>query len=162
MLECTFENGNTANLRHACANAIVLSDDRSSILLARRSPNLVGGGLWCLPGGYMELHSRAKETAKKEIEEETGYDAEITGLVCVVDGKERNDNDRHNVVFVFAAVAKNKVGTPDEETSELCWFALDSLPEKSEWAFDHRGIVDKFVKNGMVTSPTDAVFFEDQ
>ncbi len=69
------------------------------VLLIRRGtpPRL---GEWSLPGGRMEPGERAIDAALRELREETGVQAEIVGLVDVVDGL---FGDRHYVLIDYAA-----------------------------------------------------------
>jgi len=55
------------------------------VLLIRRGrpPRL---GEWSLPGGRIEPGERAVDAALRELREETGVEAEIIGLIDVVDG----------------------------------------------------------------------------
>ncbi|MBW3558900.1 MAG: NUDIX hydrolase [Proteobacteria bacterium] len=57
----------------------------TEVLLIRRGtpPRL---GEWSLPGGRIEPGERAVDAALRELEEETGVQAEITGLLDVIDG----------------------------------------------------------------------------
>ncbi len=59
------------------AASAVVADDHGRILLQRCRDN----DLWALPGGGMDLTDSLPGTAVREVEEETGLDVEITGLV---------------------------------------------------------------------------------
>lgn len=49
------------------------------LLLIQRSDN----GFWALPGGYMEVGESFAEAAVRELREETGVAAEVTGIVGI-------------------------------------------------------------------------------
>ena len=156
MISCKFENGNDAALRHACANIIILNEARDAVLLTRRAPGMVAGGLWCVPGGYLERNQRVDEAAVREAREETGYDVSLLGLVGISDTPERGDNGRQNIVFFFAATATIKTVDADTESTEQQWFPLSSLPPKESWAFDHLAMVMKYVRSGVLCPPESA------
>ncbi|MFF7634189.1 NUDIX domain-containing protein [Kitasatospora sp. NPDC008050] len=63
--------------RVVVAASAVVTDDAGRILLQRRTDN----GLYALPGGTMDLGESLPGTAVREVQEETGLDVEITGLV---------------------------------------------------------------------------------
>ncbi|WP_329564772.1 NUDIX domain-containing protein [Kitasatospora sp. NBC_01266] len=63
--------------RLVVAASAVVTDDAGRILLQRRTDN----GLYALPGGTMDLGESLPGTAVREVQEETGLDVEITGLV---------------------------------------------------------------------------------
>ncbi len=57
----------------------------TEVLLIRRGKP-PGLGEWSLPGGRIEPGERAVDAALRELGEETGVQAEITGLLDVIDG----------------------------------------------------------------------------
>ncbi|MFF9759142.1 MULTISPECIES: NUDIX hydrolase [Streptomyces] len=62
----------------ACAVVV-----REGQLLLARSPGPVGVPEWVLPGGGMEHGEDPYGTVRREVEEETGYRVEVTGLLGV-------------------------------------------------------------------------------
>jgi ADP-ribose pyrophosphatase YjhB (NUDIX family) len=58
---------------------IAVFNPRGELLLIQRSDN----GFWALPGGYLEVGERFAEGAIRELREETGVAAEVTGLVGI-------------------------------------------------------------------------------
>jgi 8-oxo-dGTP diphosphatase len=135
MITCSFENGNTATLRHVVADSLVLQGDR--ILLVKRSNKLSEGGKWALPGGFVDRNETIKEAAVREIMEETGYEVADMTLLRIIDAPNRPAEDRQNIAFVHFCVARERTGVPDWESSDVRWFSLSALPEEREFAFDH-------------------------
>jgi 8-oxo-dGTP diphosphatase len=137
MIDCSFENGNHASLRHVVVDNLVLQGDR--ILLVKRSPELIEGGKWGLVGGFVDRDETIKQAAAREIMEETGYEVTNITLFRIIDTPDRPGEDRQNIAFVHACVAGQRTGTPDLESTEVRWFPLSELPEEREFAFDHYG-----------------------
>jgi len=82
-----------------CVGVVCLRGD--AVLLIRRGKP-PRRGEWSLPGGRIEPGERATEAALRELREETGVEARITGLVDVVDGL-FPEAGRHYVLIDYAA-----------------------------------------------------------
>ncbi|MFA6474657.1 MAG: NUDIX domain-containing protein [Patescibacteria group bacterium] len=139
MIACTFENNNTANLRHVVVDALMIKE--SKILLVKRADHLRAGGKWAIPGGYVERDETTLEAIMREVLEETGYTSEIAELLTVLDTPNRAGDDRQNVSFVFIVKPIEKIHEPDDEVTAVQWFDLDKLPDKADMAFDHLEII---------------------
>lgn len=143
MISCEFEDGGKAKLRHVGVDSVVVEDGK--ILLVRRDSGLVEGGKWCLPGGFMERDETTKQTAVREVMEETGWEVKDQELFKINDSPiQPSSNDRQNVVFFYICQATTKTGEADMESDEQKWFELDDLPQASEIAFDHAGVIDLY------------------
>ena len=70
------------------------------LLIRRRNPPRAGE--WSLPGGRVEPGERLEACALRELAEETGVEAELLGLVDVVDGLFPAAG-RHYVLIDYAA-----------------------------------------------------------
>ncbi|MEV5429210.1 NUDIX hydrolase [Streptomyces sp. NPDC052701] len=115
------------------AYAVCVRDGR--ILLAR-SPTPDGTPEWVLPGGGMEHGEDPYDTVRREVEEETGYRIEVTGLLGVDSWRGRHPGrfgrpvDHHGVRLVYegriaGGDLRHEVGG---STDLAAWQDLDAVP----------------------------------
>src|SRR5476649_1809055 len=128
MITCTFENGNTASLRHGVVDVLVLKG--AKVLLVKRAKKLLAAGKWALVGGYAERNENLFQTVEREILEETGYTIKDITFLGVRHNPDRPHEDRQNISFVFFCTAVEKVGESDWEVVDQQWFDFDKLPEE--------------------------------
>lgn len=116
----------------AAAGVVCLRGD-DVLLIRRAKPPLEGA--WSLPGGRIERGERAADAALRELKEETGVDAEIIGLIDVVDAipSALPSSDTHYVLIDFAA--RWVAGEPraGDDASEARFFAPHQLAELGLW-----------------------------
>ena len=107
-----------------------------SVLLIRRGtpPRL---GEWSLPGGRIEPGERAVDAALRELGEETGVEAEITGLIDVVDGL-FPEAGRHYVLIDYAARWVSGEPVAGDDALEARFVALDEIESLIEWSETRR------------------------
>ena len=135
MISCTFEDGGKANLRHTVVDALLINNN--NILLVKRAKNLIGGGKWAFPGGYVNINESISEAIEREAFEETGYKVKNPKLFTIADDPSKRNDSRFNIALVFVCDVLEKEGTADNESSEQKWFDLNNLPKENEFAFDH-------------------------
>nr|WP_202458583.1 NUDIX hydrolase [Streptomyces sp. SID5464] len=115
------------------AYAICVRDGQ--ILLAR-SPAPDGTPEWVVPGGGMEHGEDPCDTVRREVEEETGYRIEVTGLLGVDSSRHTFRDgfgravDHHGVRLVYegriiGGELRNEVGG---STDLAAWQDLDAVP----------------------------------
>ena len=115
------------------------------LLIRRGKPPRMGE--WSIPGGRIEWGERAEDAALRELEEETGVQAEIAGLLDVVDGL--FGEERHYVLVDYAAIWR--AGEPragDDAAEARFWPAAEAIAQVS-WAETKRIIalaVERFGK----------------
>lgn len=144
MINCTFENGNKAPLRHVVVHAIVAKD--SKILLIKRAKQLTNGGKWAVPGGFVDRDETCEQAALRELKEETGLSGKVKKLVSVIDNPNRKNEDRQNIAFSYEVEAhSDQVKIQESEVEDYKWFDVNNLPPETDFAFDHYDIIQKFL-----------------
>ena len=106
------------------------------VLLIRRGtpPRL---GEWSLPGGRIEPGEKAVDAASRELREETGVEAEMQGLIDVVDGLFPEMN-RHYVLIDFLAVWTSGDPVAGDDAAEAAFFPLEQAEQMVVWSETRR------------------------
>lgn len=108
--------------------AIVLHEGRVLLVRRGRAPAL---GLWSVPGGLVELGETTVDAARREVEEETGLDVRIAGLVGVLDRVTRDADGRvryHWVLVDYLAYPQsNDTITAGSDAAEVRWVTIDEV-----------------------------------
>jgi 8-oxo-dGTP diphosphatase len=107
-----------------------------SVLLIRRGTP-PRQGEWSLPGGRIEPGERAVDAALRELREETGVEAGITGLIDVVDGL-FPEAGRHYVLIDYAARWVSGEPVAGDDALEARFVALDEVESLIEWSETRR------------------------
>ncbi len=115
---------------------VMIFNDKDQILFGKRHDDpekadseLHGEGTWTMPGGKLDFQEKPKESAIREVLEETSL--EVKGLEFM---SLTNDvvPDAHFLTIGFICrdfKGEPKVMEPDEIT-KWQWFDIDNLPEK--------------------------------
>ncbi len=143
MITCKFEDGGDASLRHVTVGAIVVNY-KNEILLVKRAPHLTNGNKFCFPGGFLDRDETTRDAVLRELSEETGYTGNIISFFQIIDNPERPKEDRQNVDFRYIVKVTGGSKKDNDEVSGIYWMPLDQLPEKDEWAFDHRESIELY------------------
>ena len=143
MINCIFESGTHAALRHAVVHAIV--ERGNALLLVKRAPHLSEGGKWGLPGGFLDRDERLVDGVLRELREETGWTGEVRRLLRINSRPDRPREDRQNVAFDFVIAPLARVGEPDHESSAVQWMPIDRLPPLDSLAFDHGETIRRYL-----------------
>jgi ADP-ribose pyrophosphatase YjhB (NUDIX family) len=148
MINCKFEKGHKARLRHVTVDVMVLTPDESEILLVKRAPNITQGDKWDMPGGFLDRDETLYEGVKRELKEETGHEVEDIKVFRINSDPKRAREDRQNVAFVFVAHARKQPIKFDWESTEVKWRKISDLPEEDEFAFDNYESIDMYFNGG--------------
>jgi 8-oxo-dGTP diphosphatase len=107
--------------------AVIICNDK--ILLEKRK-NEPGRGKWSIPGGLVELGESARETAIREVREETRLEVEEPVLIDVVDNVTRDENGDikyHFVILDYFVKFKGGVLRASSDAAELKWVQLSDV-----------------------------------
>lgn len=102
-----------------------------AVLLIRRG-RAPRQGEWSLPGGRIEPGERAVDAALRELREETGVEAEITGLIDVVDGL-FPEAGLHYVLIDYAARWLSGEPVAGDDAVEARFVALYEVEGMIDW-----------------------------
>jgi ADP-ribose pyrophosphatase YjhB (NUDIX family) len=109
-------------------NAVVFNET-NQVLLAKRTDN----GLWCLPGGHVDLGETLEKACLRELFEETGLQGKVLRLIGIYSDPENSLHiaqgpEWHTVRVSFLCQVVGGTITPSSETSDIRYFDLNQLP----------------------------------
>ena len=120
------------------------ANDGLSVLLIRRGIEPFKD-CWALPGGFVRIDEEVRDSALRELNEETGLQlsekSELKELGCY-SGVHRDPRERVITIAFYHLVRKSEVKGGDD-AKEARWFPVDNLPA---FPFDHKEIVEDAIK----------------
>jgi 8-oxo-dGTP diphosphatase len=118
---------------------------RGVVLIERRNPPPG----WALPGGFVDYGETLEAAAVREAREETSLEVELIGQLGAYSDPAR-DPRFHTISTVFLARASGEPRGADDARRAAVFDPRDrSLP----LAFDHRRILDDYLKNAKGALP---------
>lgn len=99
-------------------------------------------GLYCLPGGIVEYGERVEDAVVREVKEETGLETRVHRLVGVYSDLGR-DPRGHVISLAFELEVLGGELVSGSDASVVALLDLEDLPEMG---FDHRHIVEDFLR----------------
>ncbi len=118
------------------------------ILIGERTGNH-GSGTFMIPGGHLEFGESFEETARREVEEETGLkNIEIRGVISLT-----NDIAYNKHYVSIGILAESREGEPynaePEKSQNWKWYDKDSLPDNI--FIPSRKAIDNWLKGQIYT-----------
>ncbi|MBQ8142962.1 MAG: NUDIX domain-containing protein [Bacilli bacterium] len=130
----------------------LIINEKEEVLLEKRSDN----GLYCLPGGSIDLDEKVKEGVIREVFEETGLllKKEDLHLFMIKSGKEMeivypngDVTDYCDLVFFVRVNSKDvTLKAQDEESTSISFVSLASLPKVEEMLRGTMEPIQKYLK----------------
>ena len=117
-----------APLMAPAAMAIIYDKEKNAILLERRTDN----GMWCIPGGALELGEDFIDGLKREVKEETNLDINNPELFALRSGIHMvypNGDEMYYTDAVYIVKEFSGELRSDSESDRLSWTSIDNLPE---------------------------------
>ena len=118
-----------------CGVGVVCLKDDQVLLVKRAKPPITWQ--WSIPGGGQELGETTRDAALRELKEETGVDAELIGLIDVIDTVREDEEGRiqfHYTLVDFAAIWTSGEPLADDDVSDAQWVHLSDLENKGLWS----------------------------
>ena len=126
-----------------CGVGVVCLKDDQVLLVKRAKPPITWE--WSIPGGGQELGETTREAALRELKEETGVDAELIGLIDVIDTVREDEDGRiqfHYTLVDFAAIWTAGEPVADDDVSDAEWAPLSEIEERGLWSETIRVILE--------------------
>lgn len=106
----------------------VACDDQGRILLCHIAPSVGVGDIWTLPGGGLEFGEPPETAVLRELAEESGYVAELDGLVGVSDrvfGEASGADRLHAIRILYRVrIVGGELRDEPEGSTDTCrWFS---------------------------------------
>ena len=121
--------------RPFCGVGVVCFKDDHVLLVKRAKPPIRRE--WSIPGGGQELGETTRETALRELKEETSIDARLIGLVDVVDSVSKDENGEvrfHYTLVDFAAEWVAGEPVADDDVSDARWAPIADIETLGLWS----------------------------
>ena len=118
--------------------AVVIKNDQVLLIRRGKPPRL--GGL-SLPGGAQKVGETVFEGALREVTEETGVEAEVLGLIDVVDSMTKDDDGRLQFHYTLIdVVCRWTSGEPKAggDAADALWMPLADISGLGLWSETQR------------------------
>jgi A/G-specific adenine glycosylase len=113
----------SAPLPHKRIGVAVVINDQNQILIDRRPPEGLLGGLWECPGGKIEANETVEDCIKREILEEIGIEITVGKSLITIDHAYT-----HFRVTLYVHLCQYVSGTPRAiECEEVRWVTLEAI-----------------------------------
>ncbi len=110
-----------------CVGVVVLRGDQVLLVKRKNPPN---AGAWSIPGGRIEAGESQEQAVHRELNEETGIDAEIIGKITVIDAQ---FGSYHYLLHDYAAVWTKGEPVAADDALDARFVPLNALSQYDLW-----------------------------
>jgi len=121
-------------------SAVVLENNKGEILLVKRKYE-PAKGKWVLPGGGINFGENSKETAERELKEETGFNISIGDFITVSELIKLEENIHRVIIYHKARLVDGTLKVEDD-AEDAMWIK----PEKIDSIENLGQLVPKVLK----------------
>lgn len=135
------------------ATCVVVVDPHGRLALVKRAVD-PKRGMWCLPGGFMELGETPEQAAARELEEETGLKGRFGPLLGVI----ATPNRDYDTVLMVGYLVTDPTGVliAGDDAEQCSWFSPTAMPPI---AFSsHRTFIETYLARHRTACRTGADF----
>lgn len=100
---------------------------------------------WSLPGGPIQANESFEQACQRKLEEDLEIKVGYLEQLYTFGAPERDPRSRSISVSYLALIRLNSNQMSRTGSGEINWFPMSDLP-KSDWAFDHEGILKMAIK----------------
>ncbi|WP_226678788.1 NUDIX domain-containing protein [Mesobacillus jeotgali] len=104
---------------------VVISEDGRWLVVKKRYGGLKGS--WSLPAGFVDEGETADQAVLREVEEETGVECSVTGLLGLRTGVIRESISDNMLVFLLAPLPGHRVTVEKSELYDAKFMTSDEL-----------------------------------
>lgn len=101
---------------------LVVDHDRALLVKRAVAPRL---GHWALPAGFMEADELPEEAARREVQEETGLEVMLDGLIAI---DRLPHPEKQGILLTFRGRAAGGRLQPQDDVSAAAWFTAGTIP----------------------------------
>jgi 8-oxo-dGTP diphosphatase len=125
-----------------CVGVVCFRGDQVLLIQRGKAPRK---GQWSIPGGRMEFGETVQAAALRELLEETGVEAEILGLIDVIDSLDPAA-DWHGVLVDYAARWTGGEPIAGDDAAQARFLPLAEALEKVDWDETRRVISEAWTR----------------
>ena len=132
----------------------LIINEKNQVLLVKETVD----DKWTLPGGWADIGLTPKENVLKELEEETGFKAEVVRLLAVLDKRNYPHPPQTHYVYKLCFLCRIQEGSfdPNFDIGGVDWFDRNQLPELSQ----DRILEEQLVKLVKIAQENKPVYFD--